>query len=131
MYTMKEACQKINMTYETLKYYCNQDLVPNVKRDKNNYRIFDDKDIAWLEGLQCLRKAGMSIKDMKQYMKYCLVGVDTIPQRQEMLNNTKKVLQAKVLELEESLDYLDQKQVFYTNILNGEIPYTSNLIDID
>lgn len=45
-YSMKQACEKTNLTYDTLKFYCNEGLVPNVKRDKNNYRIFDDKDIA-------------------------------------------------------------------------------------
>ena len=45
MYTMKQACKKAGMTYETLKFYCNEGLVPNVKRDKNNYRLFDDADM--------------------------------------------------------------------------------------
>ena len=33
MYTMKEVCKETGMTYEGLKFYCNQGLVPNVKRD--------------------------------------------------------------------------------------------------
>ena len=48
MYTMKQAYEKTGLAYETLKFYCNQGLVPNVKRDKQNRRIFDDRDIAWL-----------------------------------------------------------------------------------
>lgn len=42
---MKEVCAETNMTYQTLKYYCNEGLVPNVKRDKNNHRIFDEKEL--------------------------------------------------------------------------------------
>ena len=42
MFTMKEACNQTHLPYETLKFYCNQGLVPNVKRDKNNRRIFDE-----------------------------------------------------------------------------------------
>ena len=34
MYTMKQACEKTGLSYEILKFYCNQGLVPNVKRDK-------------------------------------------------------------------------------------------------
>ena len=45
MYSMKEACQQTGMTYENLKFYCNEGLVPNVKRDSRNYRIFDEHDI--------------------------------------------------------------------------------------
>lgn len=45
MYSMKEACALTGMTYENLKFYCKEGLVPNVKRDSRNYRVFDDHDI--------------------------------------------------------------------------------------
>lgn len=35
LYSMKETCEKTHLTYDTLKFYCNEGLVPNVKRDKN------------------------------------------------------------------------------------------------
>ena len=127
MYTMKETCDKVGISYETLKFYCKEGLVPNVKRDKNNYRIFDEKNIAWLKGLQCLRKCGMSIKDMKQYMNYCLEGVSTIPERKKMLDKSKKYLLEQVEKLNESINFIDNKQMFYDDVLAGKINYTSNL----
>ncbi|CYU53543.1 MerR family DNA-binding transcriptional regulator [Streptococcus suis] len=45
MYSMKEASQLTGLTYDTIKFYCNKGLVPNVKRDKNNYRVFDQATI--------------------------------------------------------------------------------------
>ena len=30
LYTMMQVCKKADMTYQTLKFYCNQGLVPNV-----------------------------------------------------------------------------------------------------
>lgn len=62
MYTMKQACEQTGMTYETLKFYCNQGLVPNVKRDSQNRRVFHDRDIAWINSLNCLRNCGMGIQ---------------------------------------------------------------------
>lgn len=56
MYSMKEACTLTNMTYENLKFYCNEGLVPNVKRDRRNYRVFDEHDIKWIQSLNCLKK---------------------------------------------------------------------------
>lgn len=38
MYSMKEACALTDMRYENLKFYCNEGLVPNVKRDSRNFR---------------------------------------------------------------------------------------------
>lgn len=34
MYTMKQTCNKVGMNYETLKFYCNEGLIPNVKEIK-------------------------------------------------------------------------------------------------
>ncbi len=56
MYTMMQVCQETSMTYQTLKYYCNEGLVPNVKRDKNNRRIFDERDIKCDQGPYLLEK---------------------------------------------------------------------------
>ena len=131
MYTTKEACEQVWISYETLKFYCKEGLVPDVKRDKNNYRIFDEKNIAWLKGLHCLRKWGMSIKDMKLYMNYCLEGPSTIPQRKEMLDKTKIALLSKMNEINECINFIDNKQSFYDGVLDGKIDYMSNLIDVE
>ena len=50
--TMKQACKATGMSYEALKFYCNEGLVPNVKRAENNYRVFDEHDVNWIRSLQ-------------------------------------------------------------------------------
>lgn len=131
MYTMKEACEQVGISYETLRFYCNEGLVPNVKRDKNNYRNFDEKNILWLKSLQCLRKCDMSIKDMKKYMSLCLAGEVTISERKHMLAVQKDILLNKINEMNESIDFIDNKQKYFDGVLAGEITYTSNLIDVE
>lgn len=91
IYTMMQACKEADMTYQALKYYCNEGLVPNVKRDKNNRRIFDEKDIKWIKDLVCLKKCGMSIQEMKDYLALCLEGPSTITRRKEMLSVKRNV----------------------------------------
>ena len=128
MYTMKEVCDETNMTYQTLKYYCNEGLVPNVKRDKNNHRIFDQRDLKWIKDLICLKKCDMSIEEMKQYLDLCLKGEATIPERKEMLEKKQEALRNAVKELNDSIAYIAWKQNFYDEILSGKKPYVSNLI---
>ncbi|ENZ01347.1 hypothetical protein HMPREF1092_02056 [Clostridium thermobutyricum] len=131
MYTTKEACEQVGISYETLKFYCKEGLVPNVKRDKNNYRKFDEKNIAWLKGIQSLRKCGMSIKDIKVYMNYCLKGESTIPERKEMLDKSKDFLLKQIEEISESINFINSKQTFYDDVLSGKIKYISNLIEVE
>lgn len=131
LYTMMQVCKKTGLTYQTLKFYCNEGLVPNVKRDKNNRRIFDERDVAWLGSLTCLKKCGMSIQEMKDYLALCLQGESTIPQRKEMLAQKQAALRATIRELQDSIAFIDWKQGFYDEVLAGTRPYESNLLPVE
>ncbi|ANU48375.1 MerR family transcriptional regulator [Enterocloster clostridioformis] len=131
MYTMMQVCKEVGMTYQTLKFYCNEGLIPNVKRDQNNRRIFDDHNVAWIKSLGCLKNCGMSIQDMKTYLELCLKGPATIPERKQILSEKRLELLGKIDELHSAIGYIDQKQEFYDGVLSGEIPYISNLIPAD
>lgn len=84
-YTMKQACKLTGMNYEALKFYCNSGLVPGLKRDQNNRRVFDERCIAWINDLTCLKRCGLGIKEMRHYTQLCLEGESSIPERQEIL----------------------------------------------
>ena len=131
LYTMKQTCEKTGLTYDTLKFYCNEGLIPNVKRDKNNYRVFNDKDIEWIKSLSCLKSCDMSIVEMKEYLALCLKGESTIPERQEILNNKLKELEYKINKIQDSINYIHWKQNFYNDVLNGKTQYYSNLTNTE
>ena len=128
MYTMKDVCQETGMTYEALKFYCNEGLVPNVKRDQNNRRVFDDRDVAWIKSLTCLKNCGMSIQEMKAYIHLCMQGEASIPERRDILTRKREELLARIAELNSSIDYIDRKQQFYQDVLTGKTAYFSNLL---
>lgn len=128
MYSMKEACTLTNMTYENLKFYCNEGLVPNVKRDRRNYRVFDEHDIKWIQSLKCLKSCGMSIAEMKQYLALCMEGEGTIPERKVILAEKKENLLQSITELQKAVAYIDWKQRFYDDVLSGKTAYYSNLV---
>ena len=128
MYTMMQTCKETGLTYQALKFYCNEGLVPNVKRDKNNRRVFDERDVKWIKDLVWLKKCGMSIQEMKDYLALCLEGPSTITRRKEMLSVKREELLSSIQELESCVDYIDWKQQFYDDVLSGKRPYVSNLI---
>ena len=129
MFTMKQTCEQTQLSYETLKFYCNQGLVPNVKRDKNNHRIFDKKDIAWINSLNCLKNCGMSINEMKEYLALCLQGETTIPERKSILKQKRSSLLVQQQQIQDAINYIDWKQGFYDDVLAGKNRYYSNLIN--
>lgn len=131
MYTMMQACREANMTYQTLKFYCNEGLVPNVKRDANNRRVFDERDVKWIKDLACLKRCGMSIQEMREYLALCLEGEGSIPERKRVLENKQAALREQIMELQDSIDYIDFKQQFYDDVLSGKRKYVSNLIPVE
>lgn len=128
MYSMKEACTLTNMTYENLKFYCNEGLVPNVKRDSRNYRVFDEHDIKWIQSLNCLKSCGMSITEMKEYLALCMEGEVTIPERKVILAEKREALLQSIAELHKAVAFIDWKQCFYDDVLSGKTEYYSNLV---
>lgn len=127
MFLMKDVCKITGISYETLKFYCNQGLVPNVKRDEHNFRIFDQHDFEWIKSLTCLKRCGMSINEMKDYLALCLQGIKSIPERKIMLENKQRELFLKLKEVQDSIDYINWKQNFYDEVLSGKREYISNL----
>ena len=74
MYTIKDVAEKMDVSEHTLRFWSKSGFFPFVKRDKNNRRIFDERDIAWINSLNCLKNCGMSIAEMKEYIELCLTG---------------------------------------------------------
>lgn len=128
IYSMKEACEETGLTYDALKFYCNEGLIPNVKRDKNNYRIFDENNISWIKSLSCLKNCGMSISEMKEYLSLCLKGPDSIPERKLILDAKLRELENKIKEIQDSINYIHWKQQFYDDVLSGKTEYFSYLL---
>lgn len=128
LYSMKETCDKTGLTYDSLKFYCNQGLVPNVKRNKSNYRMFEDNDINWIRSLSCLKCCGMTIVEMKKYLDLCLKGEESIPERKIILDTKLRELENKMKEIQEAINFVHWKQNFYNDVLSGKIKYFSYLI---
>lgn len=131
LYSMKETCEKTGLTYDALKFYCNEGLIPNVKRNKSNYRVFNDNDINWIKSLTCLKNCGMSIIEMKKYLELCLKGESTIPERKIILNAKLRELEQKKQEIQKSIDFVNWKQNFYNDVLSGKKKYFSYLINTE
>ncbi len=112
-YTVGEMAKMMNVAPSTLRYYDNQGLLPNIKRSSGGIRLFDDEDLEWLNIVECLKKTGMSIKEIKQFVDWSLQGDKTINQRLELIERQRDVIKSQMQELEKTLDALEYKQWYY------------------
>ena len=78
VYTVGEMAKKLDVPASTLRYYDKEGLRPFVERSSGGIRMFQEKDYEWLKVISCLKKAGMSLKDIREYINLAMQGDDTI-----------------------------------------------------
>lgn len=119
MYTVKEAAKLLGLTEHTIRYYTDKELVPNLHRDKNNNRLFDDESLNWLLCVKHLRQCGMSIEDIKTYVDLCLQGDSTVKKRYEIMERQKAIALAQLAEAKQRAQYIEDKANHYLDFING------------
>ncbi|MEK4301407.1 MerR family transcriptional regulator [Oceanobacillus sp. FSL W8-0428] len=102
IYKIKEAAAKAKLAPHTLRYYEEERLLPNVKRDKNGYRIYTEDDLSWIEVISCLRDANVSITDLKEMMNLSKGDKEVLSERIDILEGHQKKLQKQQEELKKT-----------------------------
>ena len=69
VYAIGEMAKMLGVPASTLRYYDKEGLLPSVARSSGGIRQFRESDIEWLRVIGCMKKAGMSIKDIRQELK--------------------------------------------------------------
>lgn len=126
MYTLKQACQILNLTEHTIRYYTDIGIV-EVKRDKNNHRLFDEQALDWLKGTKYLRELGMSIQDIKLFHELCKKESNqAIQERLDILIKQKEKAEEELEAAKQRLQFLNHKIEKEKRILNHLIDDNQN-----
>lgn len=112
-YTVGEMAKKLNVAPSTLRYYDKEGLLPFVERSSGGIRMFKDEDMEWLEIIECLKKTGMSIKDIKIFIDWCVAGDSTIDKRLEIIKKQRETVEQQISEMIEHLNVLKYKTWYY------------------
>lgn len=113
IYTVGEAAKKINVAASTLRYYDKEGLLPFVERSSGGIRMFKDEDMSGLKMIECLKKTGMPIKDIKHFMDCCIEGDITIEERLSIILLQRDSVIQQIEEMQEMLDMLKFKCWYY------------------
>ncbi len=112
MYTIGQAAEMFGLPISTLRYYDKQGLFPNMER-VSGIRRFSETEIEALRVIECLKKAGMEIRDIKQFMDWCKEGPATYPQRKELFETQKVHMEEEITRMNRTLDMLKFKCWYY------------------
>ena len=112
MYTIGQVSELFGVPISTLRYYDKEGLFPGLERS-SGIRRFGEQELEALRVIECLKRSGMEIKDIKQFMLWCARGSETYGQRLELFRRQKTAVEAELEKLEKVLDMLRFKCWYY------------------
>ena len=128
VYTVGEMAKLLGITASTLRYYDKEGLLPFVERSSGGIRMFQESDFEWLQVIGCMKKAGMSIKDIRQYIEMALQGDETIGPRLAMFRHQQEALKQQMEELQRTMQMVDYKCWYYETALEaGTVDVPKNM----
>ena len=113
IYTVGEMAKKIGVAPSTLRYYDKEGLLPFVERSSGGIRVFKEADYEWLKVIECLKKTGMPLKDIKTFIEMAVQGDETIDERLELIRKQRDEVSKQIAELQETMDTLNFKCWYY------------------
>ena len=113
-YTIKAMSELTGLPASTLRYYDKKGLLPSLKRDNNNVRIFTDEDYGHLRLIDCLKRSGLSIKDIKNFIDLRARGDEALNERLEIFVKRREILLKKLDDLQEVLSVIEYKCWYYS-----------------
>lgn len=116
-YTVSEVAKRLNISPHTIRFYSKEGLLAFVDRDQNGNRIFKEEDFERLFIIASLKRAGMSIKQIREFTILCDEGDKSIEKRLEIIKNQKDTVEEEITELQDALDVLKYKTWLYETAL--------------
>lgn len=107
----------MNISTYSIRYYHDHGMLPFVKRDENNNRIFEDTDLEWLHIIVCLRQTGMPVERIQHYLDLVQEGEQTVPERYDMMKAQQTRTLNEINDLQNHLKTINYKVDHYADIL--------------
>lgn len=120
MYSIGEVAKMFNISISTLRFYDKEGLFLNLEKTSSGVRKFNDKNIESLRVIECLKKSGLQIKDIKNFMYLCSLGDETIKERLDLFLKQKENVENKIKELENSLYMIKFKCWYYSEAMKDK-----------
>lgn len=106
---ISKVAEKFDMSADTIRYYEKAGLIDPVAKDASGKKDYQEKELRRINFIKCMKAAGLSIENIRNYVDLFHQGLETIPQRKEILANQLDELLVKRKELDATIAYLQQK----------------------
>ena len=118
MYTIGQVAEMFDLPISTLRFYDKQGLFPDLERT-NGIRQFSDRDLERLNLIECLKRSGLEIRDIRIFMEWSQEGSSTYKKRYNLLLQQKEKTEEEIERMQQVLDMIKFKCWYYEQLLAG------------
>lgn len=97
--TIAEVSKQYDISADTLRYYERVGLIPSVTRNKSGFRDYSEEDCNWVSFIKCMRRAGVQVEALIEYVSLYQRGNGTQEARKQLLIEQRDLLKAKTEEM--------------------------------
>ena len=118
-YSIGEVSKLTGLSVPTLRYYDKEGLIPNINRNENGLRDFTEQDLGTIHIVTCIKGAGASIREIKEYMDLCQLGDSTLELRKQFFIEKKRDVEEQMKELNEIMKTVEMKIKYYEDAIEA------------
>lgn len=112
MYTIGQVSKMFGLPISTLRYYDKEGLFPSMSRE-GGIRRFGDQELEALRVIECLKRSGLEIREIKRFMQWCEEGPSTYAERGELFERRREAVLQQMEQLRKTLAMLEFKCWYY------------------
>ncbi len=113
-----ELARRSGRSVHAIRWYESIGLVPGVRRDAANHRLYDERHVDWLALMDRLRTTGMSTAEMAEYAALVTRGKASLATQRDLLARHRDRVRSTIAEWRRALLLLDRKVAFYDEWLS-------------
>ena len=127
-YTIKEVESLTGLPESTLRYYESIGVVKPIERDiSSKHRVYSEEDLNGLDSVACLNATGMSLADMRQYIKNRTQGAEVAKEQATLLQTQRQRLKNEAVLLKVRQHYVDLKIAYWQAVDIGDTKQAEEL----
>ena len=127
-YSIKEVAALVGLPPSTLRYYEDVSVIPTIARDPSSgHRIYTEGDLELLTWVACLSASGMSIADMREYVRSGLGAERDVAEFISLLQQQDARLQEEAQIIELRREFLRTKIEYWRAMKSGDVPEAERL----
>lgn len=127
-YSIKELAALVGLPASTLRYYEDVNVIPAIARDPSSgHRIYREDDLELLTWVSCLSASGMSIADMREYVRSGIGGERDISEFITLLEQQDERLREEAQILELRREFLRTKVSYWRAVKCGDVQEVERL----